>query len=268
LANFLPAALRLYGRDLMRGANLLLGLTGLFLFTPNAIHGQPPAKLEFEVASVKPSQPGASAAAIRILPGGQTYLLTNVTLKNMIFVAYDVTADRVSGGPNWADSDRFDVEGKTDHATTRPERMQLLQALLADRFKLVLRRQTKEAPVYALTVDKRGLKLHENTDKGLSQMTPIARGQTNFHNIPMQVLTGQFLTGASARPVVDETGLKASYDFDLKYTPDPQGGAAASDSTFPDLATALREQLGLRLEPQKRPVDFLIIDHAERPTDN
>jgi uncharacterized protein (TIGR03435 family) len=252
----------------MRGASVLAGLTGLFLFTPNATRGQAPAKLEFEVATVKPSQSGEGGAAIRILPGGQTYLLTNITLKNMIFVAYDVTPDRVSGGPNWTDSGRFDVEGKTDHATNRPERMQLLQALLADRFKLVLRRQSKEVPVYALIVDKSGSKLRENTDKGLSQMSPIARGQINFHNIPMQVLTGQFLTGASGRPVADETGLKGSYDFDLKYTPDQQGGAAPSDPPFPDLFTALREQLGLRLESQKGPVDFLIIDHAERPSDN
>jgi uncharacterized protein (TIGR03435 family) len=253
----------------MRIASVLAGLAGLFLFTPNATRGQAPPKLEFEVASVKPSEPGAGGGAIRILPGGQTYLLTNVTLKNLIFVAYDVTADRISGGPNWTDSDRFDVEGKTDHATTRPERMQLLQALLADRFKLILRRQAKDVPVYALTVDKSGSRLHENTDKGLSQMSPVARGQTNFHNISMQVLTGQFLTGASGRPVVDETGLKGSYDFDLKYTPAQQGGATPPDpATYPDLFTALREQLGLRLESQKGPVDFLTIDHAERPSDN
>jgi uncharacterized protein (TIGR03435 family) len=229
-----------------------------------------PAQLmpTFEVATVKPSQPGVSGAAIRILPGGQTYLLTNITLKNMIFVAYDVTPDQVSGGANWTESDTFDVEGKSDHATTRPERMQMLQALLADRFKLVLRRQAKESPVYALMLEKGGSKLHENTDKGLSQMSPVGRGQINFHNIPMQVLTGQFLTGASGRPVVDQTGLKGSYDFDLKYTPDPQGAAALPDPAFPDLFTALREQLGLRLEAQKGSVDSLIIDHAEKPSGN
>ena len=100
-------------------------------------------------------------------------------------------------------------------------------------------------------------------------MTPTARGQFNFHNISMQVLTGQFLSGASGRPVVDETGLKGNYDFDLKYTPDQPGAAGPPDPPiFPDLFTALREQLGLRLESHKGPVDFFVIDHVERPSAN
>jgi uncharacterized protein (TIGR03435 family) len=147
--------------------------------------------------------------------------------------------------------------------------MQMLQALLSGRFNLVLRHQPREMPVYVLTVDRGGPKLEENVDKGPSQMSPVAGGETKFHNVSMTTFTGQFLTGRSGRPVIDKTGLSGSCDFDLKSANPVLNASPAEDGpALPDLVTALREQLGLKLDAQRAPVDFLVVDQVEKPSAN
>jgi uncharacterized protein (TIGR03435 family) len=276
---------------------------------------------EFEVASVKPNKSGERGGRIMNSPGGR-FTAANISLKMLIHLAYGVTDSQISGGPGWLNSEKFDIEAKTDDssiadpwklseeqrklAQDRSKRM--LQALLADRFKLTLHRETKELPVYALVVAKNGPKLQQASADELRPPDP--KEHQDFRKGPpngaMPKGRGLFmrpgqLTGTAApltvlaetlsnqpelgRIVLDKTGLKGNYDFTLKWAADerqgqmfggPGGGGKeepGSDSapppdSGPSIFTAIQEQLGLRLESQKGPVEILVIDSAERPSEN
>jgi uncharacterized protein (TIGR03435 family) len=233
------------------------------------------APLAFEIASVKPDKEGpARSAQDRLLPGNQTYVVSNFSLEMLIMTAYAITPDRLSGGPNWPGSERWDIEAKSDRPITRPEALIMLQNLLADRFKLKLRRETKEVPIYVLVIEKDGSKLRENTDKAQSGMTPgrdnsRAHGDIVGHNVSMPVLT-QFLSVRLGRSIVDATGLKGGFDWELRFDQQgiPDDGAPHDSAGLPDLLTAVRLQLGLKLDSQRGPVDSFIIEHAEKPSGN
>ena len=136
----------------------LLGISGV-----RAVAAQPsPPRAEFEVAVIKPARAGVSANFTEIAPGGERLTATNTTLKLLIMTAYGVTDRQVSGGPNWVNSEYYDIEAKAQHPAGREQILQMLQALLSDRFRLKLRKETREIPIYALAGDGKGYGLRES----------------------------------------------------------------------------------------------------------
>jgi uncharacterized protein (TIGR03435 family) len=236
----------------------------------------------FEVASIKPGDPNSQMFRIGSMPGGR-FAANNASLKLLIQTAYDVRSHQISGGPNWLDSAKFDIEAKSDSAAPipagpagGPQMRLMLQSLLEERFKLKLHRESKEEPVYELVVAKGGPKLQQAADSLKQQQRGLQmrRGQLTGTAAPMSILVSQ-LSQQLGRSVIDKTGLTGQYDFDLKWTPEfgqSQGGPADAgpppDSPGPSIFTALQEQLGLKLESTKSQVDVLVVDHAEQPSEN
>jgi len=247
----------------------------------NALQGQGQSQVEsktrlaFEVATVKPSPAGERGGGIRPLPGGQTYIANNVPLRVMIALMYHVTDSQISGGPDWINIERYNVEAKAEHPANLEQLHEMFQTLLTDRFKLRFHRETKELPAYVLTVDRSGAKLKLN--ESLEQFEIPVKGPPGKmigERVSMSHLSW-ILAQLLNRPVVDKTGLDRYYDFTLEWSPELPPGLAAADSreTPPDrngptIFTALREQLGLKLDSQKGPVEVFVIDHVERPTSN
>jgi uncharacterized protein (TIGR03435 family) len=243
-----------------------------------------PNSVKFDVASLKPSKAdGPGPFGIRPAPGGRRYVASSVPLILMIAVAYRLKGSQVTGGPAWINTDRFDMNAEAEKPSTVEELHAMLQNLLADRFKLQFHRETKELPVYALIVDKGGAKLqpHEARSAG-DPWIDVAFDPPNkmaWHAkfAPMDYFAWR-LSLMLDRPVIDRTELKGGYDFDLAFTPEPPAGGpaapegtlrndAALDMSGPTIFDAVR-QLGLKLERQKGPVDIMVIDHAEKPSEN
>lgn len=241
------------------------------------------AQKEFEVASVKPMEPamgGMMRVEIQMAPGGR-FIAKGLNLKMLIQQAYNVRDFQISGAPSWAATDRYEINAKAaDANVTRDDMKPMLQALLADRFRLVIRRETKDAPVYELVVAKGGPKLKESESTGeRGDRVRMGRGMVDAAQAGMPTLTNM-LSNILGRAVIDKTGLTKRYDFKLEWTPDEsQGGlirqvhpdappAPPVDSSGPSIYTALQEQLGLKLENTKGPVELLIIERVEKPTEN
>jgi uncharacterized protein (TIGR03435 family) len=228
--------------------------------------------LAFEVASLKPSAPGGRGGIIRPQPGNQTYIGTNVSLRLMMTVAYSVTDRQISGGPDWVATDPFDVTAKAARPGTTDELHRMLQNLLEERFQLKVRRENRESPVWALVVDKGGPKLMEHDAQDLDH-PPIRFTRTGLEgrNVNMPYFAFM-LSRILDRNVVDKTGLKPYYDTKLEFTPDRAGPRVNGDDSpppeGPTIFTALREQFGLKLESDKAPVEFLVIEHVEKPAGN
>jgi uncharacterized protein (TIGR03435 family) len=258
----------------------------------------------FDVASVKPDKAdsgmmGGSCHGTDSVYGGALpfsppplgrCVMRNVSLKMLIQTAYDLrgpeAGQRISGGPVWLDSNKYDIEAKAAEPVSEAELKRMLQSLLAERFQLALHRETREMPGYTLGVAKGGPKLKEakpdEVRKGLWQQ---GGGPLTGQAASMQTLA-QTLAMRLGRPVTDRTALTGAYDFTLTWTPDEseQGGLQSAlanlppeiaaqlsrnrDPNGPSLFTAIQEQLGLRLEPQKQPAEVLVIDHAEQPSAN
>ena len=235
----------------------------------------------FEVASLKPSPPGGRGGGIRPQQGGERYVATNVPLRLLIMVAYRVKTDQVVGGPDWMNTDTFDMNAKAEKPSSVEDLHLMLQNLLAERFKLRFHRETKELPVYVLAVDKNGPKVtpHEAASAGdpwIDQsVEQVVRVKMSARFVPMDYFAwrlGQVLD----RPVIDQTKLKGGYDFELAYTRElpagiPEGArlnGEVIDTSGPNIFAALKQQLGLKLEPQKGPVEIMVIDHAEKPVEN
>ena len=284
----------------------------LALISSAAAFAQKATPLEFEVASIKPSDPNDHRMMFRMMPGGGINL-HGVTLKALVQQAYDVRDFQISGGPGWIGADKYDITAKAGNASSEapPDPRQLneeqrktfqgqtrlrLQALLADRFQLKVHREAKELPVYALVVAKNGPKLKENPGenpgpgKGMMRMSP---GQFVGQQVGISFLA-QDLAQWLGRTVLDQTGLKGTYDFELNFAsdqgkgavfgggpadgppPPPPPGAGPGlikeppppDPNGPTIFTALQEQLGLKLESQKGPVDIIVIDRVEKPSEN
>jgi len=190
-------------------------------------------------------------------------------------------ARQIAGGPAWLETDKYDVTGQPDIVgLPNVAQMRLMvQKLLADRFKLTFHREKKELSVYALVVGAKGPMLTKSAGdpNGLPGLIFRGLGVLPVQNATMADFAGVMQTAVLDRPVVDQTGLTGRYDFTLRWTPDetqfagmgirvppPTGDASAA----PGLFTAIQEQLGLKFEATKAPVDVLVVDHAERPTDN
>jgi len=237
------------------------------------------APLAFEVTSVKatdPNQP-VGLVGIRPMPGGQRYVAGRVPLRLMIKLMYRITDSQIVGGPSWIDTEQWDVEAKAEKPSNIDQLHEMFQTLLADRFDLKFHRETRTLPAYALTVDKGGSKmtLSQNQEPFEIPIRPAGRGKVAGVRVPMGYL-GWFLAQQLNRPVLDKTGLDKFYDFTLEWAPEPvgpqgpmlNGGEAPAQMDGPTIFTALKEQLGLRLEAQKGPVEVFVIDHAERPKAN
>ena len=241
-------------------------------------------RLEFEVASVKPNISGQQGRFIRPSPGQLS--ITNMSLKNLLTIAYKVRDFQISGGPGWMDSDRYDIEAKPA-ANASPKQMEgpMLQALLEDRFSLHIHHETRELPVYVLTVGKNGSNLSPAAEKTCVPFDPsnpplptapnrnpseqcgflgLGLGSLTARQVSMEALTMAF-SQLLGRPVVDRTGITGEVDARLTFAPDE---APTSDSTLPSIFTAVQEQLGLKLDSAKGPVDILVVDRAEKPTGN
>lgn len=251
----------------------LLAASLIVVFPARAVFGQP----EFEVASVKPNKSGNNSISISRQPGGRV-TVTNAPLRMLITFAYDLREHQLSGGPGWLSSDRYDIVAKADNPNPTDAEMKLLfQTLLADRFQLKTHRETKELPVYAVTVAKNGPKLSKADPGGKGTQMSMGRGQLKAKKASIEQLA-KLLGNQLGRTVLDKTGLAGDFDFELTWTPDmpgPQGpkeggvdGPPPADPAGPSIFTAIQEQLGLKLESQKGPVEILVIDSVERASEN
>ncbi len=221
--------------------------------------GQPaPA---FEVASVKVSPAREGTAGFTAMDSDPAMVrYSNITLHLLIAIAYKFDSRLITGGPPWLDSDKYDVSAKMPPGTPKDQVPAMLQALLADRFKLALHRETKDQRAYFLVVGKNGPKLKPAREEGGQNM--IIPGGIIGHAMTMRVLAGS-VASVVGYHVVDKTGLPGAFDIDLRFTPEN------SKEPGPDLLTCIQEQLGLKLEPGRAPVEVIIVDRADRiPTEN
>jgi uncharacterized protein (TIGR03435 family) len=242
-----------------------------------------PARLAFEVTSIKPFKPpiggGPIQGGIKAMPGGQEYQARGVPVMLMISLMYKVPPNQLTGGPDWLTTDRWDVDAKADRPGYNIDDLHTMyQNLLADEFKLKFHSETRQGNVYALLLDKSGSKMKVN-EKPEDFEIPIKGGGPNGVSgtrVPMKYLAwwlGQQLQRTDGRPVIDRTQLTGFYDFNLMFRPELPPGVPTDQippeiMDRPTIFEALRAQLGLRLEQQKGPVEYLVIDHAEKPAEN
>ena len=231
-----------------------------------AVAQTPSKRLAFESASIKPS----NRTGIHF-DGSPAFMRTSGTLKGLIRTAYGVEMDRIEGGPKWVDQDTFEIEARAAQAVDAMQLREMLQTLLEERFHLQFHRATRQAPGYALLIAKNGLKItpvvggdHQSTRGGDGDITATNEPFSDF------VIRLSRILGA---PVVDETRTPGYFDFKLTWSPEsihpsPSSINVNSPTTaMPDAAlfTAIQEQLGLRLESRKVPVELLVVDRAEKP---
>ena len=225
---------------------------------------QPAPRAEFEVVSVKPGDPADPSSSARTTPGGLE--MRNTTLKNLVRSAYRLNEYQLDGGPKWVDSARFNIDAKLPAGVPRDQIPLMLQALLADRFKLEFHRVTKTLPEYALVVAKGGSKLQVASEEdGNHQRYSQGDRQIKGWGMPVSSLANMLISAVGA-PVIDKTGLEGKYNFVLEFV--PLLGTPSEDETLPTIFAVLQEKLGLKLEAIKGPVEVLVIDRAEKPAEN
>jgi uncharacterized protein (TIGR03435 family) len=232
---------------------------------------QTPALPTFDVASIRPTKPGTQNANLSTAPGRLT--VHNMAVMGLIRFAYNVDGFQISGAPGWFRTERYDILAKADSPVGDDKIKLMLQALLAERFKLALHRETKEGTTYALVVSKSGSKIKEAKSDDGSNLQQDSGGSLSAKAVTMSMWAHD-LERLTGRLVADETGLKGFYDFTFTWSPmqnQPMNEKEAStpvDATGPTIFTALQEQLGLKLESRKGQIESLVIDHAEKATEN
>ena len=285
-------------RRLLTASLLLLTGAVATAFAAPRLHGQAvrvpdQQTVKFDVTSVKPNTSGDDSVARIPSPSGVT--ITNATLQMMMRWAYRVQDFQIIDGPSWLSTARFDVVGKADTSVSEEVLLRsMLRALLVDRFMLVVHYETRELPIYALVAARRDGQFGPQLRRSSNCATPLEQQSTRPEdhartaslptcwpkvfpgNMSVRVATMQGLTVNLSvfvgRTVVDRTGLTGTFDYDLTWTPDPMlrapadGNRPATDASGFSLFTALQEQLGLKLESAKGPVDVVVIDHVEKPT--
>jgi uncharacterized protein (TIGR03435 family) len=242
----------------------------------------PDANPAFEVATIKPSDPAHPEQIITLR--GAEVITTNVTVHALINLGYWLHPKQLAGGPAWIETEKFDMAGKPDvPGQPNVDQMKvMIQKLLVDRFQLKFHFEKRELPVYAVRLAKTGAKITTSKDdpKGIPGWN-FGRNPAGmimaFRNSPMSQFTA-VLQNSTDRPVVDQTGLSGRYDFTLNFTPDaamatalsggPPPPAADNPDAAPDLFAAFQRQLGLKLEPTRAPVDVMVIDKVEKPSEN
>ena len=221
----------------------------------------------FEVATIKVNDSGPGGLGF---PGVRNGILSarNVSLKMMLQSAYDLSELRVVG-PDWLNSARFDLAGKAPPGVPDTDLMPMLQALLKDRFHVEVHREMKEMPVYEMVVAGGGVKmLPFDPERKFSGINP--HGNMIFAPSATMPDLATRMTGFAGRPIIDRTGLQGRYAVVLIFMrPDATAAETSAPDAPPDFFTAVQQQLGLKLEPKKEPVEVLVVDHADRlPTDN
>jgi uncharacterized protein (TIGR03435 family) len=281
-------------------ASVLWCLTTVIMAMPRAAQvvttpqtANPSAHLPaYDVASIKPGKSGDGSTLLFRLDG---FTANGLPLKFLIKEAYGIEEDQISGAPNWVNSETYDIEAKVDGADaaeleklSQDQRRLMLQTFLGDRFKLKIHWETKQLPILALVIAKNGPKLQEakpgdtypngikgpdGKPEGHAGPMMWGGGRLNGRGIEIAALAPP-LTQQLGRIVQDRTGIKGKYDIELRWTDDATAsmgtpdGRPESDSSGPSIFTAIQEQLGLRLDSQRAPVNVLVIDHLERPAAN
>ena len=279
------------GRKALLAAAAITALVAPFVagvFFVRSSSAQTPGRQAFGVAVIKPNPGGSQNSGFRKFRGGELDAL-NITLKMLISFAYDIPEERILQGPGWLDSERYDILAKPEASGGKPEDPSMrgirlrTQTLLADRFQVTLHKETRQLPIFILLADKGGPK---------NLMPPKGREQdliNNGHHVTctaasMEFFAKVFLTEQLGGPVLDQTGIKGNFDFTLDWAGgqpgrealialDPQTGEIKAQTNAGDLGGAslfgaLREQLGLRVKGSKGPVEVLIVDRAEKPSEN
>ena len=277
----------------------LRAVAAIIILSRGAI-AQTDARPEFEVASIKPAAPDARGMFIRPTPGGRVNI-TNMSLKELIVIAWRIQPFQISGGPAWLDSVHYDIAAKSENNFKPNEMALMLQSLLKDRFHLTLHPETRELPIYALVMAKKDGKLGPSlTESKEGDCTPLDPSKGPPPPEPGKLPTlgcgGLFmqprllrgvgvtvdrlipmLSRLLGRTVVNKTGLAGQFDISMEWTPDetqvmqlpPDAPTLApSDAMGPSIFAAIQEQLGLKLESQKGPVEIFVIDRAEKPSEN
>jgi uncharacterized protein (TIGR03435 family) len=255
----------------------ILGCIPLGFAQAGATADTAPAKLlEFDAVSVRQNKSDSHVFYNKTPKDG--YAVEHYPLKAIVGDAYGIRLDLISGGPSWIETTYYDIEAKVagDDLTayrklTKEQREAMVQAVLADRFKLAAHIETKELPGYELVVGKKGPKLKDSTRARESYGANFGDIQTDAMKIPT---LAKILSQQLQRTVTDKTGLTGMYDFELKWTLDqgvaPRAGSEQPEASDPgpSLFSALEEQLGLKLNATKEPVETLVIDHVEQPSAN
>lgn len=241
----------------------------LLIFTIVPCLAQSPAPPAFEAATVKPSvdEPGHSGSHSR----RGMLVMQGQTLHSLVRSAYHLTPNQVEGGPRWTESERYDINAKSEGPADDPELMRMLQTLLAERFKLKFHIDKKEFSGYVLVAAKGGLKI-----KPVGAETNRTHSNSNglVSSIEVEGSTLKTLADVLSRslrmPVGDASGIDGAFTFKLEWTPEDLAGARADSGVAgpPTIFTALQEQLGLKLESRKVPMDVYVIDSAEKPGEN
>ena len=242
----------------------MFGLLAAIAIWPAGLCGQ---TVEFEAATVKvspPIGPQNGFVGMRVDPG--RVHIANMGLEPLMINAFGVAGDQIAGVPGeFRYPLAYEIDATYPTGTPRDQVMLMLQGLLADRFKLVTHRETRATLVYALVIAKGGPKLKVSSADAMSSKNP-RRGHVEYQKVTMAMLAARFRgSGWTDRPVLDKTGLTGEYDLVLDWTPDD---VKADDLSAPSLFTAVQEQLGLRLEAQTAPREFLVVDRAEKPGGN
>lgn len=225
----------------------------------------------FEAASLKLNTSTSNGTHSHSTPGALR--ISNYTLRSLLVAAYGVKESQVAGGPKWVDSDRYDIDAKAAGPAGGRELYQMLQSLLTERFKLVVHRESKAFPGYALVVTKGGLKMKPVEDDG-NHSSNSDGGPITFKAISMARLA-DWMARRLGVPVVDATEIHGVFNFVLDWTPDNRSSAEVAPGAVPvpadpspSLFAALQEQLGLRAEPRKISLEVIVVDHAEKPAEN
>ena len=262
---------------------LLVGvIAGLLACLPLGVEAQSavpsPAPLRFDVVVIKPSAPESHDAGMSLRDG--TLRTHALLLRSIITSAYGVREDLISGLPSWVDTARYDITAKvldTDAAAfntmNRTERRAMIVALLFERFGFKAHMQTKTLPVYELVLARGGPKFAEHTPAAPQSagaapaQGKVTAGRGEFAGTDAKLfLLTSYLAETLEKTIVDHTGLNGRYDYRLTFTPDD--ATPADDHAPPSLFTALEEELGLKLNAGKGPVETLVVDHIERPSEN
>jgi uncharacterized protein (TIGR03435 family) len=246
---------------------MIRAITTLAVFVSWIVYGQSETGRQFEVASIKPSD-AENGNSSSMNTGHGRIDGNNVTLKRCIMGAYGVGPNQVVGGPEWLDSDRFQIAAKAEQPVGDRLLMTMLQALLAERFKLALHHESRPIQAYVMEVNKGGRELEKGDGQG--SKTSNGRGDIVAINATMDRFA-EILSRQMDLPVVNHTGLEGVFNLKLKWTPDNTKPVKTGEGAMPEgptIYTAIQEQLGLRLHAQKVPVDVIVIDHVEKPSAN
>jgi uncharacterized protein (TIGR03435 family) len=256
---------------MLRAALILAVIGSVAVVSASLVEQSPPA---FEVASVKINTNPSSSSSTRQRASG-SFEMINVDLRAMIGYAYDVRLRQIIGAPDWTGAVRFDVLAKAPVDDDGGQMPTMMRSLLADRFRLSAHTERREQPIYALEVARAGRLGPQlapstadcSTGQGRScglNMTSDSRGTTMQGRAVLLADLAVALAGVVDRVVVDRTGVTGAFDVDLRFTTEGVAGGLAGDA--PSVFSAIQEQLGLKLEPSRGPVDVLVIDSVERPT--